>query len=69
MRRCSSPASRAMPRPGTSCPGSGPGPAFHAPSGWRRVSPHAGDFDSDVQSTLFGLVDGVSVTQGAPEAR
>jgi hypothetical protein len=31
--------------------------------------PHAGDFDSDVQSTLFGLVDGVSVTQGAPEAR
>jgi hypothetical protein len=33
------------------------------------VSPHAGDFDSDVQSTLFGLVDGVSVTQGAPEAR
>jgi hypothetical protein len=30
--------------------------------------PHAGDFDTDVQDTLFGLVDGVSVAQAAPEA-
>ncbi len=31
--------------------------------------PHAGDFDSDVQDTLFALVEGVLVVQAGAEAR